>query len=330
MSSVPNKLGKTRTGETYKHSGKVPAKGMLLVAFALIPFAIVMGVLYSFGIVYLPFMKIRVVVTLFFGGALGGLSAIVCHKAKFRSRLAVFLVILLVSATSYYASWAVHHTAFGLRKGALNVPNAAVDALEGFAPKNIYRWAKIIHDNGIWSVGKGKKLKGIGVCILWALEALIIFGTAISSRGKFGSAPFCEDCDEWTNETVDLANLPVAPDDPAWDKFSTGDLDAVKKLQLVVDSMQYVELQVATCPTCENSDFVSAVGVVLKHGKDGEFDKKTKPIVRHLRISRTQHDEIQAFASAMAEAVATMDEEMDIDDLDDISPIAESTPEEPI
>ncbi len=322
MSTLPTSLG---GHEVYKHSGKVPISGLMLAAVILIPAAIILGILYSGAVVFVPFIKLRGIITFFYGGALGALTGIVCYHAKFRSHFFVLLATLGVTLLSYYSSWAVHYAFVVATQEGFNadfLPNALI----GFLPMAIFDWAKFIYDEGIWAMGAGGAMSGWQVLLAWTLEALIIFGTALAAKSVYGNTPFCEDCNQWTEETKELAQLPVSPSDPAWQPFAQGKLDAVKKLQIIQDVPQYVELQLAACPSCTNSDFISAVGITLTANSDGEIQKHEADIVRHLRITHAQKDEIQQFAVAMAEAVEAMSE--DDEDPDDIGPAVESTPED--
>ena len=306
MSSASPQLGKT-IPETYKASGRVPVSGLILSLVVLIPAAVLMGILYSGSVVWVPFIKLRFLLTCLYGGALGGLTGVVCRSLKFRSHLMVGLMTLAVVAISYYASWAIHQAMVIWRFEGMS-DDVTACAMFGWMPQSVYAWAGYIHDEGLWAMGKnGNATSGIMVCILWAVELLAIVGVAWASKTTYGTAPFCEECNQWTEETKELAQLPVSPSDPAWTKFSEGDLDSVKRLQVVQNVPEYVELQLAACPSCQTSDYVSAVGVTLSAGKDGEIQKNEDDIVRHLRISRAQRDELQQFAVMMQEAVAEMD-----------------------
>ena len=326
MSETTLSLGTTRP-EIYKHSGRVSISGLVLALVILVPTAMVMGVVYSGAVVFIPFVKLRGVATFFYGGALGALTGTVCYRAKFRSHFLVLLATLGVAFLSYYTSWAVHPAFMALSQGE-SIKDVIPMAIVGFLPTVIFAWAQLIFDNGIWGMGAGGAISGWSVVGLWVLEALLIFGTALAAKSVYGNAPFCEDCNGWTEETKELAQLPVSPDDPAWQQFAQGNLDAVKKLQIIQNVPQYVELQLAACPSCTNSDFISAVGVTLTANKEGEIQKHETDIVRHLRITHAQKEEIQKFAVAMAEAVEAMSEE--VDDPDAIAPAVESSPEDPI
>ncbi len=325
MSDSSPTFGAT-TPEIYKHSGKVPVSGLMLALIILVPAAVVLGIIYSAAVVYIPFVKLRGIATFFYGGALGALTGTVCYHAKFRSHFFVLLTTLAVAFLSYYTSWAVHPAFLAMSQGE-SLGDVIPVAIVGFMPNVILGWAQLIFEEGIWGMGGGA-IKGWSIVGVWVLEALIIFGTALAAKMVYGNTPFCEDCNCWTEETKELAQLPVSPEDPAWQQFAQGNLDAVKKLQIAQDLPQYVELQLAACPSCTNSDFISAVGVTLTANKEGEIEKHESDIVRHMRITHGQKDEIQQFAVAMAEAVAEMSG--DDDDPDAITPAVESSPEDPV
>ena len=191
------------------------------------------------------YIKLRGLLTCVYGGALGGLTGVLCRTFKFRSKLFVVLMTLAAVAISYYASWAIHQAVVLWRFNGMS-DDVTASATFGWLPHNIYAWATYIHDEGLWAMGKnGGAMSGLGICAVWAVELIMIVGIAWVAKSTYGTAPFCEDCNRWTEETNELAQLPVSPSDPAWQRFADGDLDAVKRLQVVSDSPQYVEMQLA-------------------------------------------------------------------------------------
>ncbi|KAA5542750.1 hypothetical protein FYK55_14615 [Roseiconus nitratireducens] len=306
------------TPALYRHSGKVPPASLVMAAFILIPLGLLAGLLYSAAVVYLPFIKLRGLVTFFFGAGLGVIAGTVCYKLKYRNRLLVALTTLGFVAIAYYTSWAVHPA---LVIGAGELQEAFIPTLiQGFDPRMIIGWATLIFKEGIWGMGRnGGALSGWGAVIVWLIEAGLIFITAhVTAKTTFGDRPFCENCYRWNDETEELAVLPVATNDPAWDQVRNGNVDALKKLQIVPNQQgSYVELRLADCPTCDENDYLSAIGIVLTMD-DGQLKKNETPIFRHLSISRDQRDEIVAFAAAMAEAIEEMNEADEIEDEDQV------------
>jgi len=145
--------------------------------------------------------------------------------------------------------------------------------------------------------------------VVWLVEAGLIFGTAlVTGMGAYGNRPFCENCYSWNDETEDLAVLPVSTSDPAWAQIRAGNFSALKKLQISDEGGHaYVELRLAECPSCDENDYLSAIGI-QKTMEDGQLKKNETDIFRHLSITREQRDEIVAFAKAMAAAVEEMKE----------------------
>lgn len=298
-----------RSASMYRHSGRVPISGLMIAMMLLVPFAIIAGIVYSGIVVYLPFLKLRCVITVLYGGLLGVVAGTVCRTTKFRNHFAVAMMTLVIAAISLYAAWAVHCAWFIQSQQGFN-KDVILVAVTGFDPRAIVGWGEYIFENGLW-VRNGNPHDGYEAVVGWVVEALIVFVLAFVSRKVYGNQPFCEDCNAWTNETKELAALPVSSDDPAWQTVIGGNVSSIRKLQLAPDANRYVELQLASCPTCTRSDFLTAVSVEMSVNKEGNLERKESDIFRALAISADQKAEVIEFAQQMAEAQKIMQEEAD-------------------
>ncbi|TWU48839.1 hypothetical protein Poly51_47430 [Rubripirellula tenax] len=293
----------------YQYSGRVPAGGLLLGLAILVPASILLGVLYSGIVVYLPFLKLRCIVTLAYGGLLGVLVGRTCRFTKFRSHFAVAAMTLVITVISFYSAWAVHCAWFiqsvdGFGKEVIEA------AILGFDPRVMLGWGTYIFENGLW-FKNGNPHDGWEAVTGWVIEAAIVFVTAWLARRSYGNSPFCETCDRWTEETKELAALPVSPVDPAWQTIATGNIAAFRRLQFAQQSSAYVELQLASCPDCSESDFLSAVAVKMVLNNEGKIEKKETDLFRSMPITAEQKAEVIDFSEQMAEAQRIMAEEAD-------------------
>ncbi|MEM0926476.1 MAG: hypothetical protein AAGJ83_10600 [Planctomycetota bacterium] len=291
----------------YKASGRVSPTSLTLAAVILIPLGILLGAIYSAAVVYLPFIKLRGLVTVGTGFVLGGIAGKLCYRLKYRSKFFAVLTILGFISIAYYSSWAVHPALFF---GLDQLGNDAIPTmLNGFDPRVIISWMEAIYQNGLWGMGGGNAMSGIAVVAIWLLEAGIIFGFGyVTGVTSYGIRPFCEQCNCWNDETQDLAVLPVSMTDPAWLQIRNGNFDALRKLQIDENrNSSYVELRLADCSACEESDYLSAIGITLSVD-NGELKKNETYIFKHLSITRLQRDEIVEFAEAMAAAVEEMNQ----------------------
>ncbi len=303
-----------RSGSLYRHSGRVPLSGWMVLLIGMVPLAIVIGVLYSGIVVYLPFLKLRGVVTFLYGALLGTMTGWMCRTTKFRNHFAVAMATIIITGVSYYAAWAVH-CAWYIQSQEGFSKDVALIAIQGFDPRTILGWGEYIFANGLW-FKNGNPHDGWEAVFGWVIEAGIIFVTAFMTRKVYGNSPFCEDCNEWTQETKELAALPVSPSDPAWQTVIGGNVSSIRKLQLAPETSRYVELQLASCPTCANSDFLTALSVDMVVNKEGNLEKKEADIFRALSITADQKIEVIAFAEQMAEAQKIMREEAEAEAAD--------------
>jgi len=72
--------------EHYRHSGRAPLVGAVTAALAGIACACLLAVVYSFAIVWIPFVYLNVLLTLAFGGITGFAVAWFGQRMKIRRR----------------------------------------------------------------------------------------------------------------------------------------------------------------------------------------------------------------------------------------------------
>ena len=325
-SNVSDSVNPLSSPNLYQHSGKVPATSLVIAAVVLIPLAILLGVIYSAAVVWIPFIKLRGCVTVVYGLGLGGIAGALAYQLKFRNHIIVFLMALSFVSLSYYTSWAVHPAFVYSLDFGFDADFFATFVI-GFMPQVIVSWMMQIYADGLWAMNaNGNAIAGFGAVAIWLIEAGVIFGGALVTSGAaYGNRPFCEICDRWTDETQELAILPVSKKDPAWQQVRAGDLDGLKKLQIQSDdASSYVELRLAECPTCDSNDFLSAIGITLTMN-NGNVQKNESPVFRHMTITDAQREEILGFAQALASAVADLGDEPDDDD--DVKPTVTSEPD---
>ena len=307
----------------YRHSGRVPAGGLMFCCLTLVPLALVGGAIYSAAMVYLPLVKLKWFISLLFAGFVGFLIGKVCELGKLRNRGAVVAFALLAMGLTYYIAWGLHPLWVVAGEAGFGPAMEKVGAY-GLLPPRMIAWIKHLYENGLWSLGGGGAVKGPFLAVLWLIEAATLFVTSYGiALSTFGFRPFCESCNRWTVPDPNVAELPVSADDPAWDSIRDGHLEALRTLKLDPVEGQFVRIDLAACGDCDASDYMLASAVSVTIDKDGDVTTQETPIVEYLHVSREKSNEIREFAAEMNEAVEIMRTET----LDDTDTDADAEPE---
>jgi|GEM_PF-2213385 len=281
----------------YSSSGLVPVAAWIMVAALLIPLAFVSGIVYCAAVVLIPAVKLRWIASVGLGWVLGGLAAKVCRLGKVRASLFAVLAAGLAVAAAYYAAWGVHRAL--LIAAGLGVDVQLNQALlRGFLPGEIVRWMG-------WQVrnGGGAGIGGLPLVGVWLVElGAIIYFTRTTFLAAWDQRPFCEPCDCWTIGPEEIANLPVSPSDPAWQRVIEVGPEAIRKLQLTEDGSERVVLSVHCCPECDRSNYLSAAGGGWQANAEGETSYQELTVLRSMAVTSRQMEELRALNEELEEA----------------------------
>src|SRR5205823_5628413 len=89
----------------YEHSGKTPLTGLTLAALCGLGTAVVLGVVYSYAVVFIPIVYLNVLLTVIFGCAIGGAVTWAAKFGHVRSRLLPAVVGLFCGLIGLYVAW---------------------------------------------------------------------------------------------------------------------------------------------------------------------------------------------------------------------------------
>jgi hypothetical protein len=125
--------------------------------------------------------------------------------------------------------------------------------------------------------------------------------------------PFCESCNEWTETEPDVARLTATGQEPAWQQVLAGDLPSLAEFPPAPpEAQQFVRLNVARCPRCEHSRFLSATSVQITINKKGEASEKEQHLVTNAILTPSQFAVVEAcsllYRQGLAEPAAEADE----------------------
>ncbi len=189
----------------YRPSGKFsPLAFVGFIALALFVFPVLSSA-YALAIRFVPFIYIRVLLTVGFGFSISYLvSKVIIRFGQIRNGRLAFGMGALSSLFSYYFHWVVWIVVLFRSVGSseesmgvfAQITNLALD------PGTLIDMVRLLNITGTWGVGDSAT-SGFFLGFIWVVEAVIIIGMGILfSWAKF-SDPFDESTGKWiTPETL--------------------------------------------------------------------------------------------------------------------------------
>ncbi len=272
--------------EVYRHSGKMPLLGIPLTVFFGTATAAILGLIYSYIIVYDPIIYINMACTLGFGFCIGMAVAQGVRLGKIRNPVLAGAYGLTFGFAGVYFAWVAD---FWARIGF---------NLAAFQPEVLKAYISCFYENGAWTISNhgqgGETVKGVFLGIIWIVEASVIVGFAtVSAYNSVASLPFCELCNEWTKANLGAAKLKYNPE--VQRHLAAGDLNALDEA-LGASGLEdvFTQLDLHCCPKCDNSIFVSVCAMTTKIDKKGNRTTVKKTLLRYLVVGGTDVPRILA------------------------------------
>jgi hypothetical protein len=272
--------------QTYSHSGAVPVLGGLLTVASGILAAAVLAPIYAYSFRYIPIIYLNVFITLGFGAGIGFAVAMTARWGKVRSHFFVGTVGLLSTLLGLYLYWVSY-------LWALAGFNAV--GLLALWPSVLFEFSQHLFENGSWGLSEGESIKGWFLATLWLVETIIVLTLAMLVVFYDSERPFCETCNQWTEVERGVARLASTGKEPEWEQVLAGDLPALASFDPAEPgSAQYVRLDAARCPRCEETRFLTINAVEIVVDKNGQPSEKATPLVTNAIITPAQFAVIQA------------------------------------
>ena len=275
--------------KTYSHSGAVSPTGAIGALVASLAAAVLCGFLYAYAFAYIPHIVLNVAVTVIFGLALGFIVAQAAERGKIRNNLVVGCLAVLTALFALYVYWGAYFWAF------VGFNNIRQVGLYAFTPGGLYQFGAHLFAKGSWSFSEGNPVRGTFLASLWVLEAVVVTGLTVIVSQWNAQRPFCETCQSWTNEQRSVARLLATGGEPAWTNVLNGELPALAEFEPAPPgSRWYVRLDLARCPTCEHSRFLSISQVMLHTDDKGQTKEVTRALISNAILSPAQCAVVEA------------------------------------
>jgi len=296
------------TVETYRHSGGVGALGVPLMCVVGGVGAIVLGIVYSYGLAWIPIIYVSFILTAGFGALLGLMVGAAGKAGKVRNPFIVGVFGLLFAAFGLYIAWAFDGMA---RFGAPDIPGPI------FSPTILSEYISVFYNEGFWGMGRGNNtVSGIFLGVIWAVEALVVLGLGwLLAHGYTSSLPFCESCSRWTDKVEGLCQvLPREGDTMALEQLCDGQVSALREFaQSPPDAGAYFRIDTAMCPDCNDCNCMTVNLVEITVDKDGDNKLESKTLVENMVLSHDDMEQVNQIIEDMpvAEMPETTEAETD-------------------
>jgi len=268
--------------EFYRHSGIVPVRGLVQTIFAGIGTAISLGIGYAYASVYIPFVYAHVLLTGVFGLVLGLLVKQAARAGCIRNRTVPGVIGILSGLVGLYFAWGGDLLA---RK--LLPPNAGF--LVAFRPQVLWSYIQWAYENGLWELGKAANgpLTGLPLAAVWLTEAAFIVGlAAYFPWSEIRQWVFCEACGWWETIETNLCRYSAENAETIAARIKDEDLSVLRELTIAKPEDQtFLRLSLATCETCDESNYLDLERVTLKRDKKGNVKTIVEPLVGKMAIA---------------------------------------------
>jgi hypothetical protein len=274
--------------QRYTHSGIVPVSGAITTVLVGLTAAVLGGLVYAVAAYWISWGIMRLVMMGVYAAVVGVAIGIAANAGKIRSPLFITVVALVCAGLGLWTYWGGYDVA----RNGLGVAAVA------WTPDRLVEHGQELFKEGTFTLrGKGRT-NGWLLAIVWVIEAVCVTFIIVALARTDAQRPFCESCLAWTGSTSGLLLVAADGNEPPWQEVLAGDLTAIAAFQPAdpTDS-PHVRLDLARCPKCQHSNFVTLTAVTLKTDSKGN----TKTIERQLLVNGLITDPEAEFLNAFSE-----------------------------
>jgi len=241
----------------YQGSGAVPLKGTLLMLVGGLAVVIPSTLVYAWGEFHVSHQKLKAIIAIVFATLIGGAVQALARYGAVRSRLFAGLAGATIGALALYFAWMW----FLVIYFQWNLQVLLID------PGDLAKLVVQMVNQGVWQ-RRGAAISPTELSFLFGGEALLLIGSATLMATR-NSEPYCEACGKWTKPSPPMA-LPATDSDGLTRELENERYEALLRLpQSPATEDAGISAQVYSCPTCEESNYLTLSRVdVKKKGKD--------------------------------------------------------------
>jgi hypothetical protein len=247
----------------YKHSGRFTPFGVLAGVFAGVAASVPLAWLYSYGIIQMPYIKLRALSTLFFALAIGWCTGLGLVWGKVRNNSIAALCGFLVSAAALYVSWV-----FWLLQLSVAGSYTVNDFALLFQPVTVWQVVQRVLSIGTWGTSGTENTHGTELAVIWSIEALTVIGVGLATAvAVLKRKPFCDNCDSWCNRSERLVFFPSIFGQDLRQRLEDKDFSFVEKLVPTSEKFAHVRFDLFSCSTCNMLNTITVNQLLVQPAK---------------------------------------------------------------
>ena len=261
------------TLETYRHSGKYNALGVVLALGAGAALSFPLGLAYAYLIRWIPFIYVNFFATCGYGLAFGWLTTRILKGNRVRNTTLAALCGLGAGLLALYGEW----------NGSLHV--VFNDAPWLLRPDQVVRGIKILYADGSWSF-HGSNVTGIPLAIVWVIEAGLVVGISFALPFTFvRDTPYCEQTRVWLDEEKKINTLETITDAAQLAALKAGDIMPIVHAKPKADNAAvFTRLLLKRSPNCSIFCTLRVQDVTVSIDNEGKVKEKTEDLTKDLII----------------------------------------------
>lgn len=261
----------------YRHSGKAPVLGLILIGIAGLVVTPILGVIYGYLLFYIPIIYLNLLVVF---GYVYAVSYVLSRAAKFgkvRNNYLMGIAGFGFGLLAEYVGWVSWIAA---------IIGSPVNLIGFFYPREVLAIIMKIAQQGAWSF-EGTTPTGIFLYLIWVTEALFVVGgityMAVKALLKL---PFCEESDAWADKRSIVGVFePITNSKQFKASISQGSFSAFNELKPSQSNNHFTLLELYECDVCKNFFVLNVNDVVVTINNRGRRSSKTKSIVSNLIVT---------------------------------------------
>ena len=325
--------------EVYKPSGGFGLSTIIYFLIALVV-TVLLGVVYAFGLRFIPFIYISFIMTGVFSLALGFLGATIVTKGHCRS---VLLAALIGTLLCGFGVIAKHYVQYELWVGEVTDAQIAYQISEELLSrdqpedvrntirKKVRDWVRgevsflghfqVRADEGlVIGKGNGAPITGVLMYLLWAVEFGIVLFLGWMAPITAAKKPYSEKMGMWADETEEVMRLPISSDEMVEQIKSATTVEELLEIPIPqdIDYQRYALYDVHSVAGEELEDAYLSVGLFVKsYDKNGDLKLDETKLVRNAILTSAQRSQLLENASLMEEALDAYRDALAADALDE-------------
>ena len=237
----------------YRHSGRVPLRGLLLSTGVGVVVGSVSSSVYAVVAHYFFIPVIKAIFPIGLGCFLGWIHAWALRKGGVRNPILAAVMGSFYALVALYVAWGV---SFICKAGFRVDENGSY--LYAFSPVNLWTHIQSMYVNGFWMFKGNFPLNGWKVATCWLAEGFfVVVATTHQSYFTTRDMVYCERCDNWCKTRVSAVHYSLNGVNQLAEQIQEGALDSLTRLATTrTETEDYLQIRLTYCPTCNQDNYL--------------------------------------------------------------------------